>query len=253
MTSAVSTSLPLIDISRFDRGGAERTALLDELRRAAHQVGFFYVVGHGIDRSVTDGVFRAAEEFFALPLEDRLAIENVNSPHFRGYTRVGTEYTAGAADQRDQLDFGPEREALTVGPDDPQYLRLIGPNQWPDQVPGLKPAVLAWIAEADRVSRTVLRALAAALGQPDDYFDGWFDEQANTSTKVVRYPGRGQDESDQGVGSHKDYGYLALVLQDHHGGLRWPVPTAAGSRPRRWTARWSSTSGRPSRSSPGAT
>lgn len=211
------TSLPLIDISRF--GGPDREAFLDELRYAAHEVGFFYVVGHGIDRSVTDAVFATAREFFALPVEQRLEIENVNSPYFRGYTRVGTEVTAGAADQRDQLDFGPDRPPRTLGPDDPPYLRLIGPNQWTDRVPALKPAVLQWINEADRVSRTVLRALAAALGQPDAHFDTWFDDEAWPSAKVSRYPGRGALASRQGVGSHKDYGYLALVLQDDLRGL----------------------------------
>lgn len=230
--------LPLVDISRFGaEPGPDREAFLAELRHAAHDVGFFYVVGHGVDRSVTDGVLAAAHEFFALPVEERLRIENVNSPQFRGYTREGTEYTAGSADQRDQLDVGPEREPLDLGPGDPAYLRLIGPNQWPVGVPSLKPAVLAWLAEADRVGRQVLRALAAALGQPDTYFDAWFDDEASISLKVVRYPGRADGEPAQGVGAHKDYGYLALLLQDDLGGLqvegpdgRWidalPVPGA---------------------------
>jgi isopenicillin N synthase-like dioxygenase len=216
-------ALPLIDISRF-ADPADREAFLADLRHAAHDIGFFYVVGHGVDRAVTDAVLVAAREFFALPVQDRLAIENVKSPQFRGYTREGTEYTAGVADQRDQLDIGPERESLTLGPDDPAYLRLIGPNQWPDRVPSLKPAVLAWLAEADRVGRQVLRALAAALGQPDDFFDAWFDDEASLSLKVVRYPGRGPDEPSQGVGAHKDYGYLALLLQDDLGGLQVEAP-----------------------------
>jgi isopenicillin N synthase-like dioxygenase len=169
---------------------------------------------------VTSGVLEAARQFFALPPEQRLEIENVNSPHFRGYSRVGTERTAGAADQREQIDVGPEREALTDIPADKPYLRLIGPNQWPSGVPGLKPAVLGWLVEAERASREVLRALAAALGQPDTYFDTWFDDEANLHVKVVRYPAREHVESAQGVGAHKDYGWLTLLLQDELGGLQ---------------------------------
>src|SRR3954452_747548 len=107
-------SLPLVDISRF-RDPAQREAFLADLRHAAHDVGFFYVTGHGIPVEGTDCVLEAARAFFALPLEDRLAIENVNSPQFRGYSRVGTERTAGAADQRDQIDVGTERPALEPG------------------------------------------------------------------------------------------------------------------------------------------
>lgn len=212
-------TLPLVDISRF-RDPAQREAFLEDLRHAAHDVGFFYVTGHGIEPAVTDAVLAAAREFFALPLEDRLAVENVNSPHFRGYSRVGTERTAGAADQRDQLDIGPERPAVDPVPAAKPYLGLVGPNQWPQAAPSVRPAVLRWLEEADRVSREVLRALAAALGQPETYFDEWFDDEAHLHVKVVRYPGREHAESDQGVGAHKDYGYLAFLLQDDLGGLQ---------------------------------
>jgi isopenicillin N synthase-like dioxygenase len=212
----VSTPLPLIDISRFR--GPDRAEFLDELRHAAREVGFFYVVGHGVPDDLLTGVFEVARKFFALPIEQRLAIENINSPQFRGYTRTGYEYTGGKPDWREQIDIGPER--VTVPPQDgaPAWKRLIGPNQWPADLPELRETVLAWQAEALRVSREVLRALAAALGQDEDYFDTWFDEEASTHIKIVRYPGR--DDADQGVGAHKDYGYLALLQQDDIGGLQ---------------------------------
>jgi isopenicillin N synthase-like dioxygenase len=214
-------ALPILDLARFGSSDApDREAFLDELRHAAHEVGFFYVTGHGVPPAVSAAVLDASRAFFALPLEDRLAVENVNSAQFRGYTREGTEYTAGSADRRDQLDVGLEREPLDLGPDDPAYLRLVGPNQWPQGLPGFKPAVLAWLAEGDRVSRVVLRAVAAALGQPEDYFDGWFDDEAVVHLKVLRYRGLDDGEPGHGVGAHKDYGYLALLLQDDYGGLQ---------------------------------
>ena len=218
--NSLAPAIPLLDISRFRGSPSDSEAFLADLRRAAHDVGFFYVTGHGVPVAVTDGILEAARTFFALPLEDRLAIDNLNSPQFRGYTRVGYEQTNGRPDRRDQLDVGVERPALDLGPEDPAYLRLIGPNQWPDSFPALRDAVLTWQAEADRVSREVLRALAAALGQDDTYFDRWFDADAHSHLKVIRYPGRGDAPDDQGVGAHKDYGFLALLLQDDLGGLQ---------------------------------
>ena len=162
------TSIPQVDIARFRGNDVERAAFLAELRHAAHDVGFFYVTGHGVPQAVTDAVFDAAHEFFALPLAERQAIDNLRSPQFRGYTRVGYEHTGGRPDRREQLDVGVERPALVLGPHDPAYLRLIGPNQWPESLPGLRTAVLTWQAEADRVTREVLRALADALGQPGE-------------------------------------------------------------------------------------
>ena len=80
--------------------------------------------------------------------------------------------------------------------------------------------MLTWQDEALRVSREVLRALAAALGQEESYFDAWFDEESSLHVKIVRYPGRKTPVDDQGVGVHKDYGYLALLQQDEVGGLQ---------------------------------
>ena len=116
-------SLPLVDISGF-RDPGRREAFLADLRHAAHDVGFFYVTGHGVPGDVTDAVLDAAREFFALPMEQRLEIENLKSPQFRGYSQVGTEHTAGAADQRDQIDVGHEHPALADVPADKPYLRL---------------------------------------------------------------------------------------------------------------------------------
>ncbi|WP_034261115.1 isopenicillin N synthase family dioxygenase [Actinospica robiniae] len=218
-------TLPVIDISRFR--GPDRGEFLDDLRHAAHEVGFFYVTGHGVSAQLRARMLAVAKTFFALPEPARLEIENLNSPQFRGYTRVGTEHTRGAPDWREQIDIGPERVALGPAAGRPAYLRLIGPNLWPSALPDLRPIVLLWQNEALRVSREVLRALAAALGQDEGYFDGWFDNEAAVSLKIVHYPPRPAADAEQGVGAHKDYGYLALLQQDEVGGLQVRGPDGA--------------------------
>lgn len=221
--AAAARTLPLVDLEAAGRSAAERADTLDRLRRAAHELGFFYVVGHGIPRAVEADLLSATRTFFALPEDERRRISNLHSPHFRGYTSLATEHTLGAPDEREQLDIGDERDALALGPDDPPFLRLVGPNQWPERVPELRPAVLRYQAEAGRVARAVLALLAEALGAEPGWFDRWFDDEAVTTTKLVRYPappvGLAPADAGQGVGAHKDYGWLALVLQDEHQGL----------------------------------
>ncbi|MER6556568.1 2-oxoglutarate and iron-dependent oxygenase domain-containing protein [Streptomyces sp. NPDC001027] len=212
--------LPIIDLSAADRGPQAQRLLHAQLHSAAHDVGFFQLVGHGVGRRETEDLLTAMRAFFALPEAERLAIDNVNSPHFRGYTRTGDERTGGRQDWRDQLDIGAERPARTPGPDEPAYWWLQGPNQWPGGLPELRTAALAWIERLSAVAEKLLHELLAAIGAPADFYDPVFGERAHPHLKLVRYPGSAGDGAGQGVGAHKDYGFLTLLLQDRVGGLQ---------------------------------
>ena len=213
------SSLPTLDISRFDAGGAEKRAFLEELRGVAPDFGFFYLTGHGVDPALIGDTLGLARRFFNLPEADKLAIEMVNSPHFRGYTRPGLEYTRGKPDWREQIDVGPELPALPLDAERP-WRRLQGPNQWPAALPELKPALLAYQVAVTRLGIRVLRAFAAALEQSEDVFEPIYTPWPNQLTKIIRYPGRAAGEADQGVGAHKDGGFVTILLQDKVAGLQ---------------------------------
>ncbi len=214
-------TLPILDISRLDRGEDERNAFLRDLRHAARDVGFFYLSGHGIPDELTQDIVAQSRQFFALPLADKLAIEMVNSPHFRGYTRVGRELTRGSADWREQIDFSTEREPLPIGPETPAWARLQGPNQWPGAQPELKGVVTAWQAQLAALAVRLLKAFAVSLDQDETVFAPIYETGPIQHLKLIRYPGRDVTESDQGVGAHKDGGFLTLLLQDENqGGLQ---------------------------------
>ena len=228
-------NLPVLDLSQLDAGPDAAARFREDLRRATHEVGFFYLTGTGVSAQLEDRLHRAARDFFALPEADKLAIENVNSPHFRGYTRIGGERTQGAVDWREQIDIGPERDAVT-DEDAPDFARLIGPNLWPAAQPELREVADAWQAHLTDVARRLLRAWALALGAEEDYFDRHFGEPS-TLLKIVRYPGTDDPEPQQGVGAHKDSGVLTLLwVEPGKGGLqverdgRWvDAPPVAGA------------------------
>ncbi|MDR6974704.1 isopenicillin N synthase-like dioxygenase [Streptomyces sp. 3330] len=220
MTNPSYQQLPIIDLSAADRGPQARALLHAQLHSAAHDVGFFQLVGHGVGERETGELLSAMRAFFALPEAERLAIDNVRSPHFRGYTRTGDERTGGRQDWRDQLDIGAERPARTPGPDEPAYWWLEGPNQWPAGLPALRTAALAWIDRLSAVAEKLLHELLASIGAPVDFYDQAFGERAHPHLKLVRYPGSAGDGAGQGVGAHKDYGFLTLLLQDEVGGLQ---------------------------------
>ncbi len=223
MSTTATTSLPLLDLSRLDRGPAERTAFLADLRHAARDIGFFYLAGHGVDARLLAQVQLLSREFFALPEEQKQAVAMINSPHFRGYNRAASELTRGQPDWREQFDIGAERAALAPTDRSPGWSRLQGPNQWPAQLPALKTVLLRWQTAMTAMSLRLLRAFAEALSLPADAFDTLYGDKPNEHIKLIRYPGRNQTGSAQGVGAHKDSGFLSFLLQDRQKGLQVEV------------------------------
>ncbi|WP_439902197.1 isopenicillin N synthase family dioxygenase [Microbacterium azadirachtae] len=210
-------NLPILDLSQLDAGPEAAARFRDDLRAATHDVGFFYLTGTGVTPELEARLHQAARDFFALPEADKLAIENVKSPHFRGYTRIGGERTQGAVDWREQIDIGPERAAVDGGPG---YNRLIGPNLWPEAQPELREIVEEWHEHLSGVARKLLRAWALALGADEGYFEENFGDPS-TLIKIVRYPGTHEPEPQQGVGAHKDSGVLTLLwVEPGKGGLQ---------------------------------
>ncbi len=204
-------ALPILDISQLDAGADQAQAFRTQLREVTHDVGFFYLVGHGIPQQLIDEVLELSREFFALPEADKLAIENVHSPQFRGYTRTGKELTNGEVDWREQIDIGEERATVSKSE---AYWRLEGPNLWPAALPELETAITEWRSQLSALALRLLRTWAVALDAPENVFDDAFaDDRAFSLIKIVRYPGTSDDDNpQQGVGAHRDGGVLTLLL-----------------------------------------
>ena len=216
-----AASLPVLDLSRLDAGPEEAEAFRTELREVTHDYGFFYLTGHGVPADLIERVMTTSRAFFNLPEADKMAIENLKSPHFRGYTRVGGELTQGVVDWREQIDIGPERTALDLTADDADYLRLEGPNQWPTALPELEEVITEWREELNSVALRLMQAWALSLGADQHVFDEAFALKPSTLIKIVRYPGKSDPTPKQGVGAHKDSGVLTLLfVEPGKGGLQ---------------------------------
>ncbi|MGH3435919.1 MAG: isopenicillin N synthase family dioxygenase [Pseudonocardiaceae bacterium] len=213
---------PVLDLRDADGDTRTRVDFLNRLRVAVHDIGFFQLTGHGVEGA--DRLIELCQRFFARPEQELAAMAMVRSPYFRGYSEVGRERTKGAPDQRGQLDIGPECEPYVPIPGDPAYRWLAGPNQWPSALPELRPFVLGWIRQLTEVSYRLLRLVLAALDTPEDFLDPVVRPNPHVHFKMLHYPGRDEhSEPRQGVGVHKDYGMLTLLLQDDKGGLQVAV------------------------------
>jgi len=222
------TSLPILDFSQLDGDAEQQQAFLQKLSRSARDVGFFYLINHGVDAALSAKVQQLSRQFFALSDDDKQQVSMIHSPHFRGYNRAGSELTRSQPDWREQFDIGAERPALALQSGEAGWKRLQGPNLWPEALPELKPTLLHWQQEMTAMSQRLLRAFAQALELAPDAFDPLYGEKPNEHIKLIRYPGQTAETTSQGVGAHKDSGFLSFLLQDQQRGLQVEV------EPDRW-------------------
>ncbi|WP_075181986.1 isopenicillin N synthase family oxygenase [Pantoea sp. 1.19] len=223
MSVTTSLNLPVLSFSQLTTEHPQRDRWLARLSEAARETGFFYLTDHGIDPALLADVQRVSRAFFALPLADKLAIRMAHSPHFRGYNVAGAELTRSQPDQREQFDLGAERDPLPLTPESPAWQRLQGPNQWPAALPELRAVLSRWQQAMTGMALALLRAFADALHLPHHAFDTLYGRLPNEHVKLIRYPGQSAAASRQGVGAHKDSGFLTFLLQDAQPGLQVEV------------------------------
>ena len=228
--------LPCLDLADWRAGGAPRAAFVADLQAACThpQSGFFYLrVGSAIPSAVADTALQAAEQFFELPAERKLEVDLQDSPHYRGFAQLGTETTAAITDLREYIELGEER-AAPVSTDEPlpAYIRMgIGPNQWPAEPPQFQPAMEEYFSACREVAEEVMMGVSAALDlAPEELADRYCAAPlgAHARYKPACYRSRAYadgakvdaEELSQGLGPHKDFGFLSLLLQNEVPGLQ---------------------------------
>ena len=185
---------------------------------ACRDVGFFYVVNHGVDAELLAEAFTQSKRFFARPLtaKQELAIEKIGGN--RGYIGFLHEALdpAQGADMKESFNIG-----LELAPDDPEILaasavplrstrgpmstdfaRLCSPTTklvqpWAQNFTAPSPAISASIS----------------ISSPTNSGGRWRRCACSTIPRPLRSakPSR--------AGAHTDYGNLTLLATDDVGGL----------------------------------
>src|ERR1700761_7509778 len=228
------SSIPVLDIGPMLHGSAaDKRAFAETLAQMARSVGFFHLSGHGIPAAHFERLRAMAEQFFALPEAEKMAVYIGLSSNHRGYVPEGEEvFAAGAKDRKEAFDL-----AIDLAADDPDYRAgnpLLGPNQWPD-IPGFREVVLTYYDRTFEVGRALLRGFALALGQDEMFFEP-FVTRPPSQLRLIHYPYNADAVDVMGIGAHTDYECFTLLhataagLQALNGVGQWidvpPVPGA---------------------------
>ena len=204
-------TVPVVDISALGGSDPEgHAACVDALRASARDIGFLYVAGHGVPETLSAELIAAAKAFFDLPLAEKMKVYIGNSRNHRGYVPEGEEVFAGnTPDRKEAFDL-----SIDLGANDPDYLAgnpLLGPNQWPDHLPGFHAAVTSYYDAVFGLGRRMLRGFSEALRLEPAFLDQYVTKPPS-QLRLIHYPFHAGRADRPGIGAHTDYELFTLLL-----------------------------------------
>ena len=150
--------IPVIDLGPYlagALGAIDRTA--EELRFALTEVGFYFIVNHGIPSGQIREVFRQVAGFHARPLEKKLEIKldkhNVGYLPMRGDT-LRTSTVASVTKANINEAFFVARELPSDHPDVLADRRFRSANRWPSDLPAFRDVIVDYCNSMERHQST---------------------------------------------------------------------------------------------------
>ncbi|KAB2576681.1 2-oxoglutarate-Fe(II) type oxidoreductase [Lasiodiplodia theobromae] len=217
--SVDADEIPIIDVSGMYSDLLEdRRAVAEKVREAAHRIGFFYIIGHGLDPSHAEEAFRQAKRFFATDEGKKMQVWTGLVPNeFVGYHPMKA-YNRNSLKRNDLSEafnwsYEPSVDPEAVDKDEESI------SIWPSDLPGFKEGLLAYYAQLLRLARRVTRLFALALHLPEESFDQYIT-RPEAGMRILHYPEQDASADDQaGLGAHTDFECWTIVSQDDSGGL----------------------------------
>ena len=223
-------SVPIVDLAPwFSADAAARANVASQVDAALRRVGFFLIAGHGVPADMPARVRAEARAFFALPAaaKQQYAVTVAG----RGWLPTGVEGNGYAEGTETPPDL---KESFAVGADQPTGDPVADgywfqPNIYPAEVPGLRPAVVGYLARMRALADELLVICAAALSLESDFFTRHTGHATHTMN-INWYPPMtlaGEPEPGQfRIGPHTDFGTVTILDREPgRGGLQ--VWTAA--------------------------
>ncbi|KAG2508699.1 hypothetical protein JM18_008808 [Phytophthora kernoviae] len=185
--------------------------IIDEVRAAATEWGFFYIANHGLPEKEVEKLKDTVRSFFRLPKDVKNTIRR-QPTNSRGY--FDSELTKNKTDWKEVFDFAGAHEDGPVQ-DNQDRLGDDG-NQWleEDVLPGFRDELRSYYNKMEYIARRLLKVFAVALGKEPSFFDQFYEGDNSSLMRLNHYPVAPEPEKTMGVYHHTDIGALTVLLQD---------------------------------------
>lgn len=210
-------AIPSVDLSDFlSADASKKQAFVKELGRAYEEIGFVALKGHFLSNETSQKLYKACEEFFALPDEVKKKYEIPGLAGQRGYTSFGKEHAKGRneGDLKEFWHFG-----QTVDDDDPIK------NEYPEnifvsEVPDFNTYGIDAYKSLEETGKYVLRAIALYLELDEFYFDDKI-KNGNSILRPIHYPPiTVEPKNAVRAAEHEDINLITLLMGASAEGLQ---------------------------------
>ncbi|KAL7113040.1 hypothetical protein ACP275_04G038600 [Erythranthe tilingii] len=210
--------LPTIDFQGVSEQG-RRQVVVEEIRKAAQEWGFFRIVNHGIPLETMDAMLDAAKLFHEQPTEEKKPFYSSDSTRRVKFNSNLPVLENNAACWRDVLSC--------VFLDD-----QLDPQDLPS---ACRKEVQEYVKYMIELREVMAELLSEALGLPSDHLSK-IECMKSQALACNYYPKCPQPHKTLGSSKHSDTTFLTLLMQDSIGGLQilhndeWmDVPAARGA------------------------
>lgn len=208
------SEIPVLDLGPYLAG---EPGALEELgarvRHIQENIGFWAVINHGVDWRTLEATYEQLERFFALPMEEKLKYR-FNELSIGYIPPETTKYVSSVINENTKEDLNETLVTALDRPGDHPLIqagtRFVGPNHWPEGLPGFKEAIVAYQQQLLVLGRKLLPLFAVALELPSDYFDSYFKDPVMWS-RNAHYPAVVPDENQFGIAPHSDHSFLTML------------------------------------------
>jgi isopenicillin N synthase-like dioxygenase len=223
----LTQSIPVLNLRDFHASGDRHTNFIIQLGQALEKTGFFAITHHGVDSTLIQEAYQAAEQFFQLPESVKQTYEH------RGFTSFGREH----AKDHPYPDL---KEFWHVHRDLPPGSPLAGScaaNVDITEVPQFRPVMIQLFAQLETCATELLKACALYLGEPETLLSD-MTRNGDSKLRVLHYPPVPPDAHPASLRSapHEDINFITLLCEATDDGLEllqrdgsWlPIPAMPG-------------------------
>lgn len=206
------TQIPVVDISRlFSDSCADRKAAARGIDKAARDVGFLYVEGHGIAPESIQSLLKVAKRYFSL--SDHAKMKNYIglSKNHTGYVPQGEEEFATSRASNPNIDL---KEGYDIGPSIGSLMKRYSSDAetlWPEDKE-FEQTVSEYYQLMLDLSKVLFRGFALGLDVPEDAFLAHLTSPPSQLRLLHYFDNPHAKENDTGIGAHTDYEFFTILL-----------------------------------------